>query len=281
MNTMPTWNVVFPPTKIRNTKKMAIPIYQADAFTDIRYKGNPAAVCPLETYPEDSLLQEIAAEMNLSETAFFIPDSSADFILRWFTPLTEVRLCGHATLATAHIIFTELNWQKDVIVFQTLSAGRLTVRKEVESYVMDFPADQPVAYQASYIDQLTDQNILESYKGTDDLMLILENEDAVKNCVADLKLMAGLEHRSVIVSSRGGDRDFVSRVFAPACGIDEDPVTGSSHTLMTTYWAAQLGKARMSAAQISERRGELICELKADRVLIHGKAVTVMKGELL
>jgi len=260
---------------------MALPIYQADAFTDTRYKGNPAAVCPLDSYPDDTLLQQIAAEMNLSETAFFVPDTSADFILRWFTPLTEVRLCGHATLATAHIIFTELDWKKDAIVFQTLNAGRLIVKKDADSYVMDFPADKPVPYEADYIDQLIDQKIKESYKGTDDLMLVLENEEAVKKCQADLKLMAGLEHRTVIVSSQGQDRDYVSRVFAPACGIDEDPVTGSAHTLMTTYWANQLGKTKLSAAQISERRGELICELKADRVFIHGKAVTVMKGELL
>ena len=256
-------------------------IYQIDAFTDKRFRGNPAAVCKLDTWLDDESLQSIANELNLSETAFIVPAEDVDFHLRWFTPNAEVRLCGHATLATAHALFSELGFKKDTVRFSTEKAGILEVKRSGNSYTMNFPADSYSEFNASNLDQLVDQKIIGSYIGTDDLMLVLENEASVHNCHAQLEKMKELDQRAVIITAEGKNEDFVSRVFAPNVGIDEDPVTGSAHTLLTVYWSDRLKKAHLEAAQISARRGELKCEKKDDRILITGNAVTVLKGELL
>ena len=256
-------------------------IYQIDAFTNRKFGGNPAAVCPLEEWLSDDELQAIANELNLSETAFIVPSDTADFHLRWFTPAAEVRLCGHATLATAHVLFSELGFEKETVRFSTEKAGVLEVSRSDASYTMNFPADSYSEFQPSNLDQLIDQRILSSFTGTDDLMLVLENEEAVRSCRAEFGQMKALDQRAVIITAPGDHKDFVSRVFAPNVGIDEDPVTGSAHTLLTVYWSDRLQKAAMEASQISARRGELKCELKNDRVLITGNAVTVLKGELL
>ena len=277
---MTTWNVGSRPLKVQSNSMTAI--YQVDAFTKERFKGNPAAVCVTESWFDDSTMQSIAAEMNLSETAFVVHIDHNKYGIRWFTPLTEVELCGHATLASAHVLFSELDIDSDSIEFKTSARGVLKVENlGSDSYKMDFPVDQFDLCEKGYIPKLINQNVLTSYTGTDDLLIILENEDAVLRCIPDLAMMKDLEHRTVIVSSQGSRYDFVSRVFCPAVGIDEDPVTGSAHTLLTPYWSDQLNKKRMYAAQLSKRKGELICELNEDRVFLTGDAITVLKANLL
>lgn len=256
------------------------PIFQVDAFTKEKFRGNPAAVCPLNEWPDDKVLQNIASEINLSETAFIVKNEDS-YHLRWFTPAREVRLCGHATLASAHVIFKHLNFQENTIKFTTQKAGDLFVSKEDDHYIMDFPADNYEVYNSDYLEYIVDCPIMESYKGADDILIITDSESSVQNCQPDLATIRELPCRAVIISSKGNEKDFVSRVFAPSCGIDEDPVTGSAHTLMTPYWSDKLNKNELHAEQISTRRGELKCEIKGDRVKLTGDAVTVIKGELV
>ncbi len=248
-----------------------IPVYQVDAFANKRFSGNPAAVCPLAGWLSDEELQNIASEINLSETAFIVRNENG-YHLRWFTPLTEVRLCGHATLASAHVVFNHLNYNEDQIVFSTEQVGNLTVSKSGDNYIMDFPADKCNYFDKDELIKTVDCPILEAYKGSDDILIITDNELSVSDCQPNLSVIKQLSCRALIVSSEGKDQDFVSRVFAPSCGIDEDPVTGSAHTLMTPYWSNKLSKNKLYAAQISKRRGELVCELKGDRVLLTGSA---------
>ncbi|SHF87371.1 phenazine biosynthesis protein PhzF family [Microbulbifer donghaiensis] len=263
---------------------MQLPIYQADAFTSILFAGNPAALVPLQQWLADDLLQSIAAENNLAETAFTVPATDG-FELRWFTPAAEVPLCGHATLASAHLLWTELGYQSEMIRFFTRS-GELRVRRAGDLIQMDFPAQPPAAlplgpeYRAAL--GAEPQRALAAAGNRD--MVVLEFADAAQVAALqpDFRAVAALPYRGVICTAAGGDFDcdFVSRFFAPAIGIDEDPVTGSAHTLLTPFWATELDKTCLRARQISARGGELECELVGERVLMRGRAVTYLRGQI-
>ncbi len=260
---------------------MKLPIYQADAFTDQLFKGNPAAVVPLESWLPRETMQAIAAENNLAETAFFVANGDA-FELKWFTPTVEVDLCGHATLATAKILYDQLGYTDDEIRFDT-NSGRLTVQRNGDLLTLDFPADPPALVSPTFHAELTAAlggEPLEVYAGKTDLMVVLENEAAVAGLQPDFRQLATIKVRGVIVTAPGNETDFVSRFFGPLTGIDEDPVTGSAHTNLTPFWAHKLGKLQLTARQISPRSGDLWLELLGDRVLITGKAVVYLKGEI-
>jgi len=255
---------------------MKIPIYRIDAFTDRPLSGNPAAVCPLEEWLSDATMQAIASENNLSETAFFVPEGEG-FHIRWFTPLSEVSLCGHATLATAWCIFNELGYDKDEIIFQSES-GPLRVVQNNDLITLNFPVDPPVACEAP-------QALLKAFKATPveclkavDYMLVFADEAEVAGAEPDLELFAKLNLRGVIITAPSEEYDFVCRFFAPKIGIDEDPVTGSAFTELTPYWVDKIGKKTLRSRQLSARGGEVLCELKGTRVLISGKAVKYSKG---
>ena len=259
---------------------MKLQIFQADAFTDQLFGGNPAAVVPLTEWLPAPLMQKIAIENNLAETAFFIPQGE-DFELRWFTPELEIDLCGHATLATAHILFTELGYEKDVIHFHTLKAGTLSVTRNDNLYTLNFPSrpasncNEPAGLLIA-IGGKTPTEILSSR----DIMLVYENEAEVLALKPNFAALAKIDVMGVIATAKGNNCDFVSRFFIPAAGINEDPVTGSAHCNLIPYWAEKLGKNKLHAFQVSERRGELWCELKGDRVLMSGKVITYLKGEI-
>lgn len=254
-------------------------LYQIDAFTDKLFGGNPAAVVPLSTWPPDHLMQSIATENNLAETAFVVPEGE-DFRIRWFTPGVEVDLCGHATLATAFVMFNELNYAHDQIRFHSKS-GLLTVTRNGEWLTMDFPVDVYHSVEISpEIKNCTDAIILEAYKSVRDYMIVLENQSAVLHSTFDQAAILELGHHGLIVTAPGEDVDFVSRFFAPAYAIPEDPVTGSSHCTLTPYWAHRLEKKSLAARQLSSRGGYIKCQLNNGRVDISGKAVLYMKGKL-
>ncbi|CAF3798235.1 unnamed protein product [Rotaria sordida] len=265
---------------------MKIKIYQVDAFTDQLFGGNSAAVCPLDKWLPDSLMQQIAAENNLADTAFFVPNSNNDgYELRWFTPQLEIDLCGHATLAAAHIIFTEMSSMNEEIKFQTKKAGELKVTRQKENtlYTLNFPA-RPVA-KTDLPDGLLSalrSNVtpIEVYKARDH-MLVYESEADVRQLSPDFMTLANIDAVFSVIATAPGDQvDFVSRFFAPSAGIPEDPVTGSAHCSLTPYWAKRLGKNQLHTYQISARKGELWCENQGDRVLVSGKAITYLKGEI-
>lgn len=257
---------------------MRIKQYQVDAFTAQVFGGNPAAVCPLDTWIDDELLQAIASENNLSETAFFVKTEKS-FHLRWFTPVAEVNLCGHATLASAHVIFEHLGYSKQTITFETLG-GILTVEQKGSLLVMDFPAvpPKPCAPPGALIAGLG-QKLFEVLTA-DDYVVVFDSEDAIRSVKPDFAKLATLDLRGVAITARGHDVDFVSRFFAPKFGIPEDPVTGSAHCELTPYWSAKLGKQVLSARQISKRGGDVQCELKGNRVGLAGHAVTFMEAEI-
>jgi PhzF family phenazine biosynthesis protein len=258
---------------------MKLQIYQADAFAAGLFKGNPAAVVPLTKWLNDETMQLIAMENNLSETAFFIPEGN-QFHIRWFTPKAEVKLCGHATLASAHILFNELNFQSEQIEFNSKS-GILTVKKTGDKLQLDFPADfaaevepVPVFAEAFGIQPST------TLKGRTDYLLLFDSEEIIRNIEPNFQLLYQSDARGIMVTAKGNKVDFVSRFFAPGVGIDEDPVTGSAHTTLIPFWANRLNKTEMTALQLSARGGELWCSLSDDRVLIAGKAVTYLRGEI-
>ena len=257
---------------------MKIRQYQVDAFAEKLFEGNPAAVCPLDVWLDDALLQAIAEENNLSETAFFVPHENA-FQLRWFTPLAEVDLCGHATLASAHVLFEELGYTKSSIEFQTRS-GKLFVGKMKGGLVMEFPVvhASPCEPARALLDGLgqTPKEVLVA----EDYMAVFDSESDVLALTPDLAKLSQLDRRGVIVTAPGKEVDFVSRFFAPKLGISEDPVTGSAHCALTPYWAPKLGKTSLSAYQASKRGGHLECELRGDRVLLTGTALTFMRAEI-
>lgn len=257
-----------------------ITIYQVDAFTDTLFSGNPAAVCPLDEWPDDQTLQAIAAENNLSETAFFLGNDGI-YQLRWFTPGTEVRLCGHATLASAHVLFNELGEQSDQVAFHTLS-GELIVTREQNSYCMNFPARENIESTAP-------EGIFNAlgiapcpvYRNEEDYLLLLEDEDQVRSVNPDFASLLAVEARGIIITSEGKNCDFASRFFAPAVGVNEDPVTGSAHCALTPFWSQRLGKTeKLHARQIGKRGGELFCSLSGDRVLFEGRAITFLEGKI-
>ncbi|PTQ93575.1 PhzF family phenazine biosynthesis protein [Mucilaginibacter yixingensis] len=259
---------------------MNLPIYQADAFTDTLFGGNPAAICPLTEWLPDDVMQKIAIENNLAETAFFVK-TGAGYKLRWFTPEFEIDLCGHATLAAAHILYTELAYTGNEIQFETVKAGVLKVARNGDKYALDFPSRPALAADApeGLIPALSDARPLAVFRSRD-YMLVYENEEIITAMTPDFGFLAKVDAVGIIVTARGKTADFVSRFFAPAAGIPEDPVTGSAHCNLIPYWAEKLGKNQLHAYQLSARKGELWCELKGDRVLMSGKAVTYMKGEI-
>lgn len=255
---------------------MRIPIYQIDAFTNRLFGGNPAAVCPLERWLEDAVLQCIAAENNLSETAYFVRNEDR-YHLRWFTPAAEIDLCGHATLAAAFVIFRYLRPELQEVRFDTRS-GELAVAREGDLLAMDFPS-RPPAPCSGGIDAMA--AALGSHPrelwAARDYMAMFDSEDEVRALQPDFRALAKLG-RMTIVTAPGRQADFVSRFFAPGLGIDEDPVTGSSHSTLIPYWAGQLGKTTLHAWQVSRRGGELHCEHLGDRVKIAGNAVPYLEG---
>jgi PhzF family phenazine biosynthesis protein len=257
-------------------------IFQLDAFASRLFAGNPAAVMPLARFPDDALLQALAAENNLSETAFLVPQSG-DYRLRWFTPVTEVPLCGHATLASAAVVMQRLEPGRDVVVFHSAS-GPLAVRREASDYVMDFPARPaaPLAPPPPLLQALgcTVLAGLETYVNDTSYMVVLDSAASVRALAPDLAAVARLDRGSVIVTAPGeGDYDFVSRFFAPAKGVPEDPVTGSAHCTLVPYWSRRLGRERLHAHQASRRGGELRCRLLGERVEIAGRCVLYLEGE--
>lgn len=257
---------------------MKIPCFQIDAFASKVFRGNPAAVCPLDAWLPDSTLQNIAAENNLSETAFVVPRGD-EFDLRWFTPTMEVDLCGHATLAAAFVLFTEQKFSGDTIRFHSRS-GILVVSRAGEILTLDFPArpPQPCAMPEALARGLGSQPA-QVFKSRD-YLAVFDSAEAVRALRPDFAALKTLNSLGVIATAPGDGCDFVSRFFAPAAGIDEDPVTGSAHCTLIPYWAQRLGKTKMFARQISQRGGELFCELAGDRVRIGGKAVLYLRGQI-
>jgi PhzF family phenazine biosynthesis protein len=258
---------------------MILSIFQADAFAEELFRGNPAAVIPLSEWLPDHLMQKIAMENNLSETAFFIPGEGC-FQLRWFTPTTEVNLCGHATLATAHVLFNQPGFQNDTIQFQTRS-GQLSVTRQKNLLYLNFPVSSLKSIPTPHgLTAALGLRPLEVMHGSGYLQAVYKNEQEIRQISPDFPLLVKLPYHGIIVTAPGREADFVSRFFAPAMGINEDPVTGSAHTLLIPYWAQRLGKSALLSHQISQRGGVLHCELMDDRVKIGGKAVTFMEGKL-
>lgn len=258
---------------------MRLPIYQVDAFADRVFAGNPAAVVPLDAWLPDATLQAIAAENNLAETAFFVRDGEG-WHLRWFTPKIEVDLCGHATLASAWVIGERLHPGRTAMRFASKS-GPLQVARAGDVFTLDFPVrrPEPTTAPAGLAEALgkAPRAVLRSVTP---LLCVFDSEDDVRNLAPDLGAVARLPVPSVNVTAPGRDCDFVSRHFAPARGIPEDPVTGSAHCVSTPYWAQRMGKTRFVARQLSARGGELRCELRGERVLIGGRAVPYMEGTI-
>jgi len=256
---------------------MKLPIYQVDAFASEPFEGNPAAVCPLDEWLADELMQQIAMENNLSETAFFVEQEN-EYRLRWFTPTTEVDLCGHATLASAHVLFEQLNCDQQIIRFDS-NSGELKVRKEEGRLVMNFPtAALNRAEVPDFLEEAVGVSAQELYRDTD-YLYVVESEEQVRNLNPDIQAMAKADVRGIIVTAPGKEYDFVSRFFAPNAGVDEDPVTGSAHTMLTPYWSNRLDKKKLVGRQVSRRGGTVYCHYKGDRVEISGEACTVMQGE--
>lgn len=258
---------------------MKLKIYQVDAFAEKVFSGNPAAVIPLENWLPTTTMQKIAEENNLSETAFFVPSENG-FHLRWFTPGAEVDLCGHATLASAHVLFNHLNYSEKEIHFESKS-GILSVKKDNELIVLNFPTSKITEIK-------TPENLKKAFnippikclKGRDDLMLIYKNEIDIAELIPDFQKIMESKTRGIICTAKSKEFDFVSRFFAPAVGVNEDPVTGSAHTMLIPYWAKELNKSNLHAKQISARGGVLYCQYLNDRVEIGGKAITYLIGEI-
>ncbi len=252
--------------------------FQVDAFASRRFEGNPAAVCPLKEWLSDDLMQSIAAENNLSETAFFVPAQSG-FHLRWFTPVAEVDFCGHATLASGHVLFDALDYEKQSVVFETRS-GEMTVERSGKLYVMNFPAQppKPCSPPKTLIEALGAKPT--EVLAADDYLAVFESQAVVQSLAPDFARLGDLDLRGVIATAPGDDHDFVSRFFGPKLGIDEDPVTGSAHCELTPYWSQRLSKKQLRARQISRRGGDVLCEIAGDRVRLKGSAVTFMVGEI-
>ncbi len=258
---------------------MKLPIYQIDAFTNKVFSGNPAAVCPLEKWLDDKTLQIIAAENNLSETAFFVKQDKF-FELRWFTPTMEVDLCGHATLASAFVVFNYLDSSLNEISFKTRKAGTLVVKKENDLIAMDFPSRKALPGKTSNV-------LIQAFKQTPvevllarDYLVVFETEEQIKSLKPDMNRIMLLDSLGVIATAPGKKSDFVSRFFAPKAGVPEDPVTGSAHSTLIPYWAERLNKKELHALQISPRGGELFCQDMGERVKIAGRAVLYLDGTI-
>jgi PhzF family phenazine biosynthesis protein len=258
---------------------MNLTIYQVDAFTKEVFKGNPAAVCPLEEWIDEGLMQRIALENNLAETAFFVKKGDV-YEIRWFTPVAEIDLCGHATLASGFVLFELLKAEDSFVRFHSHKSGELTVEKKGDVLVLDFPSRPvaPVEIPDGLIEAIGKEPV-EVFKARD-YFLVYETEQDVADIKPDFSALLKIPTHAVIVTAKGDSADFVSRFFAPEVGIPEDPVTGSAHCNLIPYWAEKLGKTEMFARQISARGGELFCELAGDRVKIGGNAALYLKGEI-
>ncbi len=257
---------------------MNVTLFQIDAFASKLFEGNPAAVCPLERWLRDETLQSIAAENNLSETAYFVPTKSG-YHIRWFTPTREVKLCGHATLASAYVLFDILGYEGDTIAFESLS-GALSVRKNGEWLEMNFPAKPPVSCA-------TPEAVISAFREApvdclraEDYVVVLANEEAVIRASPNMEDLKRLDLRGVAVTARSRSYDFVTRFFAPKYGIDEDPVTGSAFTQLIPYWAGVLNKESLRARQVSRRGGEVLGRQSDGRVFISGRAVKYLEGKI-
>ena len=260
---------------------MKLKLYQIDAFTDKLFAGNPAAVVPLKKWLPDELMQKLAMENNLAETVFFVPSNTkeADYDIRWFTPSLEINLCGHATLASAYVIFNILEAQKRSVIFSSKS-GLLTVKKKKDELRMDFPSWKPemiTDYPPGLKEVLGVNEIVAVYRYRD-LLIELNKEEDVVNAKPDFTALKKMGEK-VIITAPGKSVDFVSRFFAPIAGIDEDPVTGSAHSQLIPFWSEKLGKTMLYAKQLSDRGGDIYCEQNGDRVTMGGKCVFYMKGE--
>lgn len=261
-------------------KKMKLTIYQVDAFANKLFGGNPAAVIPLDKWIDDSLMQQVAEENNLAETVFFVPKQDG-FHIRWFTPELEIDLCGHATLAAAFVLFELLEYKNDTITFYSQS-GLLKVYRDGAYIALDFPSWKPERvsdYPEELMKGLGITEHLGVYKKRD-YIVELETQKDVLAIKPDISLLNKIDVIGIIVTAPGTNSDFVSRFFAPNCGVPEDPVTGSAHSQLIPFWAEKLGKDKMHAFQLSKRGGELWCEQNDDRVIMKGKAVFYMKGEI-
>lgn len=257
---------------------MPYPIYTVDAFTDHVFGGNPAAVCPLQTWLPTATMQQLANENNLSETAFFVQREDGDFDIRWFTPELEIDLAGHPTLATAYVLFNELGYTSDVLRFHSKS-GLLTVSKNGDLMEMNFPARMPTPCTPP-------ESLLKGFSiqpttvlRSRDYFLVYDNQEQIEQIKADFMHLNQVDTLGIIITAKGNNVDFVSRFFVPNSVIGEDPVTGSAHATLIPYWSEVLDKNNMEALQLSKRRGQLWCSMKGDRVTIAGKAVLYMKGE--
>ncbi len=258
---------------------MKLRFFQVDAFTSRLFQGNPAGVCPLEEWLPDALMQSIAMENNLSETAFYVREKER-FRIRWFTPTVEVDLCGHATLAAGFVIFHFDDFPGTKAEFDSRS-GRLTVERKGDLLTLDFPAD--TLARTDVPEELVrglGRPPLEAYKGKTDYLLVFGTEKEIQEMAPDFALVGRVPARGIIVTAKGDRSDFVSRFFCPQVGIGEDPVTGSAHTSLAPYWGAKLGKTELTARQLSKRGGELFCRLAGGRVGISGRARAYLRGEL-
>ena len=259
---------------------MKIQIYQVDAFADKLFTGNPASVCPLDNWLPDDVLQNIALENNLSETAFFVRTENG-FDIRWMTPKAEVDLCGHATLASAYVLFEQLNFKEKTISFHSKS-GLLTVEKNKEWLTLNFPVDKIKEIEITEdLIACFHKKPLEAFEGAFDIMLVFSKQEDIEKLEPDLSKISGLLNRGIIATAPGKKTDFVSRYFAPALGVNEDPATGSAHTSLTAYWSNKLNKKDLIAEQLSKRGGYFKCSLKSERVEISGKAVLYLVGEII
>lgn len=262
---------------------MRLTLYQVDAFTNKLFGGNPAAVIPLEKWIDDGLMQKLALENNLSETVFFAPSSNpgCDYDIRWFTPALEINLCGHATLASAYVLYNILDFKKEKLVFRSKS-GKLEIEKRADVFVMDFPAWKPemIHDYPENLEKVLGVNRLVAVYKNRDLLVELYNEDDVKSAKPDFTGLKKIGDKVIITAPGSLDVDFVSRFFAPSAGVDEDPVTGSAHSQLIPFWSEKLNKKKMHAKQLSQREGEIWCGLWGDRVTIAGQCVFYMKGEI-
>jgi PhzF family phenazine biosynthesis protein len=260
---------------------MKIPYYHVDSFASEVFRGNPAGVCLLESWPDDGVLQAIAAENRLSETAFLVPNDGG-YEVRWFAPAAEVALCGHATLAAAKVLFDVRGWDGAFVRFQTRKHGVLEVAKQGDRFEMDFPAlpvaPMPVPEGLAAALGAEPRRVLAS---AEDWLAVMDDESAVRGLKPDFAALSTYEFRCVVPTARGAAADFVSRAFAPRLGIDEDPVTGSAHCALAPYWAEVLGKDELRALQVSTRGGEVYCRVAGNRVKLSGRAVVYLEGMIL
>ncbi len=259
---------------------MKIKIFQVDAFTDKLFAGNPAAICPLDHWLSDELMQKIAMENNLAETAFFVLHERPLHI-RWFTPTTEVELCGHATLACAHVLYHHLGYRDNPVQFNSASGPLQVIVEGDDLYTLDFPQDglRKRTLDLAFVNHFG-QKVLEVWRGNTDYVLLMESAEAIRNVNPNLAELATNDGRGFILTAQGEDVDYVSRCFFPQAGIDEDPATGSSHTTLAPFWAQRLGKKKFTARQLSPRGAYFETEWIADRVLISGKVVSYLEGTI-